>query len=81
MDLLTRFYLLEPLFFIYYFMSLASMENMPEITLEWVSFKDLSKEERLSVLNFICWIAYHSWILTYWERKKAFERTQKLINK
>lgn len=59
---------------------LASMENMPEITLWWIKFSELSYEEQLSVLNFIWWILYHKKLLTHWERKKVFERTQKLIN-
>lgn len=57
------------------------MDNMPSITLQGIKFKDLTQQEKLSVLNFIAGILWSYDLLTTSERKKVFERTQKKINK
>jgi len=42
--------------------------------------RDLSKKYKLSVLDFMCWVARMYWLPTVAERLKVFERTNKKIN-
>lgn len=61
-----------------YFLFILNMSR-PTITLDGVEFKNLHIDMKISVLDFIVWIAHIHGLVSSAERKKCYDRARKVI--